>query len=121
MTKLHTEYCEPPTEGESPLAMLADGDEGERNLYRLAAIFKVLGEPTRLRIVKVLMQGERCVCDLAEAIGMEQSATSHQLRILRQAQVVSFRKEGKIARYYLMDEHVLRILEQGLAHVAHTH
>lgn len=118
---IHSSYCEAPEENRDNewLGLFQDEAGGDRNLQRLAAIFKVLGEPTRLRILRVLLQGERCVCDIAEDIHMEQSAVSHQLRVLRQAHVVDFRKEGKVAWYFLDDEHVVTLLEQGMAHVAH--
>lgn len=117
----HSCYCEVPedNQGSDWLDLFQDEESGDRNLQRLAAIFKVLGDPTRLRILRVLLQGERCVCDIAADIHMEQSAVSHQLRVLRQAHVVDFRKEGKVAWYFLDDEHVVTLLEQGMAHVSH--
>ncbi len=117
----HSVYCEAPadTEERDWLGLFHDSATGDRYLQQLATIFKVLGEPSRLRILRVLLQGERCVCDIAADIGMEQSAVSHQLRVLRQARVVDFRKEGKVAWYYLDDHHVVNLLEQGMEHVAH--
>lgn len=119
----HSRYCEAPEDnGEHGwLDLFQDEAGGDRNVQRLASIFKVLGDPTRLRILRVLLQGERCVCDLAGDIGMEQSAVSHQLRVLRQAHVVDFRKEGKVAWYFLDDDHVVNLMEQGMAHVAHQY
>ncbi len=84
----------------------------------LADVFKVLGDPTRLRILHTLMKGEHCVCELAEEIGMGQSAVSHQLRVLRQARLVQVRKEGKVVWDSLADDHVFTLLCQGLEHVA---
>jgi ArsR family transcriptional regulator len=84
----------------------------------LADIFKVLGDPTRLRILHALMDGERCVRDIAETIEMGQSAVSHQLRILRDARLVQFRRDGKVVYYYLADNHVFTLLSVGLEHVA---
>lgn len=101
------------------LAGTLDTEEKRRLLLRLADIFKVLGEPTRLKILRVLWQGECCVNELADAIDMEASAVSHQLRILRQAHLVDFRKIGKNACYFLDDAHVVHLLEQGLNHAAH--
>lgn len=118
----HSPYCEVPEEinvDTDWLDKLHDEADGDRHLQQLAAIFKVLGDPTRLRILRVLLQGERCVCDIAEDIRMEQSAVSHQLRVLRQAHVVNFRKDGKVAWYYLDDEHVVNLLEQGMEHALH--
>ncbi len=84
----------------------------------LADIFKVLGDPTRLRILHTLMDGERCVRDIAEQIQMGQSAVSHQLRILRDARLVQFRRDGKVVYYCLADDHVFTLLAVGLEHVA---
>lgn len=84
----------------------------------LADIFKVLGDPTRLRILHSLMHGERCVRDIADQIQMGQSAVSHQLRILRNAHLVQFRRDGKIVYYSLADNHVFTLLSVGLEHVA---
>lgn len=84
----------------------------------LADIFKVLGDPTRLRILHSLMHGERCVRDIAECIQMGQSAVSHQLRILRDAHLVQFRRDGKTVYYSLADSHVFTLLSVGLEHVA---
>ncbi|KAF1683284.1 MULTISPECIES: metalloregulator ArsR/SmtB family transcription factor [unclassified Veillonella] len=89
------------------------------DVQQLADLFKVLGDPTRLRIVQQLLNKEMCVTDIAEAMGMGQSAISHQLRVLRQARLVTFRKEGKTALYSLNDEHVVVLLSQGIEHVSH--
>lgn len=89
-------------------------------LQDLGELFKVLGDRTRLRIVHALMQGDMCVCDIAAATDMGQSAISHQLRVLRQARLVSFRKEGKLVWYSLNDNHVATLLAQGLEHVSHN-
>lgn len=89
----------------------------EDKLYQLADLFKVFGDPTRIRILNVLSVQELCVCDIAQALGMTQSAISHQLRILKQIHLVKFRREGKVIYYSLADSHVHTILEQGLEHV----
>lgn len=89
----------------------------EQNLYHLADLFKVFGDPTRLRILHVLSCQELCVCDIADALGMTQSAISHQLRVLKQIHLVKFRREGKTIFYSLADDHVYTILAQGLEHV----
>lgn len=83
----------------------------------LAAIFSVLADPTRVRIVQALAEHELCVCDLANLIGMRQSTVSHQLRLLRAMRIVRFRKEGRVAYYMLDDAHVGALLAQGLEHV----
>ena len=87
---------------------------------RLAEIFKVLGDSTRIKLLALLeTEQEMCVCDIAEALHMGQSAISHQLRVLRNARLVKFRKEGKEAWYSLDDDHVVRLMSQGLEHVLH--
>ena len=86
-------------------------------LYRLADLFKVFGDPTRIRILYKLSEQELCVCDIAEVLEMTQSAISHQLRILKQMSLVKFRREGKTVYYSLADDHVATILAQGLDHV----
>ena len=89
----------------------------EETLYRLADLFKVFGDPTRIRILYALSGGELCVCDIAELLGMTQSAISHQLRVLKQMLLVKFRRDGKTVYYSLADAHVATILSQGLDHV----
>ena len=86
---------------------------------RLAEIFKVLGDPTRIKLLALLSASEMCVCDIADALGMKQSAISHQLRVLRGARLVKFRKDGKEAWYFLDDDHVVKLMNQGLEHVLH--
>lgn len=89
----------------------------EDELYDLAELFKVFGDSTRIRILYALFEEDICVCDLAQALGMTQSAVSHQLRILRQARLVSSRREGKQVIYYLTDDHVRTIIDKGREHV----
>jgi len=88
-------------------------------MIRLSDIFKIMGDPTRLKIIQALSSGEMCVCDIAAALGMEHSAISHQLRVLRNMRVVKFRKDGKEAIYSLDDEHVLKLFNEGLEHARH--
>ena len=83
----------------------------------LSETFKILGDPTRVRIAFALAREELCVCDLAHLVGASQSAVSHSLRALRQMKLVKFRKEGKIAYYKLDDDHIAHLLDQGFAHV----
>ena len=84
---------------------------------QLAAVFGVLADPTRVRLVQALSERELCVCDLANVLGMRQSAVSHQLRLLRAMRVVRARKDGRNVYYALDDAHVAGLLAQGLAHV----
>ena len=86
---------------------------------RLAQIFSALSDPTRLRIISALSDHELCVCDLSVVLGMSQSAVSHQLRLLRNLNLVKYRKEGRIVYYALDDEHIRELYERGLEHTAH--
>jgi ArsR family transcriptional regulator len=86
-------------------------------LFSLAELFKVFGDTTRIRIICALLDNELCVCDIAEILGMGQSAISHQLRLLRNTHLVRVRRDGKSSFYSLDDEHVRLIFEQGLNHV----
>ena len=89
----------------------------EETLYDLAELFKVFGDSTRIQILFVLFEAEVCVCDLAEALHMTQSAISHQLRILKQNKLVKSRREGKSVFYSLADGHVRTIIAQGQEHI----
>lgn len=89
----------------------------EETLYDLAELFKVFGDSTRVRILWALDEAEMCVCDIAILLNMTQSAISHQLRVLKQANLVKNRKEGKVVYYSLVDEHVKQIFDQGLVHI----
>ena len=89
----------------------------ETELYDLAELFKVFGDSTRIRILFVLFEAEVCVCDLAKALNMTQSAISHQLRILKQNKLVKSRREGKSIFYSLADDHVRAIINQGREHI----
>jgi ArsR family transcriptional regulator len=90
----------------------------EENLYDLAELFKVFGDTTRIKILWALDEAEMCVCDIAVLLKMTQSAISHQLRLLKQADLVKSRREGKIVYYSLEDEHVRQIFDQGLIHIS---
>lgn len=90
-------------------------DEGK--LYDLAELFKIFGDSTRIRILFVLSNAEVCVCDIAQALGMTQSAISHQLKILKSSKLVKSRREGKSVFYSLADGHVRTIISQGMDHV----
>ncbi|HNR05296.1 MAG TPA: metalloregulator ArsR/SmtB family transcription factor [Bacillota bacterium] len=89
----------------------------EETLYDLAELFKVFGDTTRIKILCALFESEMCVCDIAALLSMNQSAISHQLRVLKQARLVKYRKEGKVVYYSLDDEHVKQIFDQGLVHI----
>ncbi len=86
-------------------------------IYDLAELFKVFGDSTRLRILSALLNHELCVCDISDALEMNQSAISHQLRVLRTAGLIKVRRCGKSAFYSLDDDHVKKIIELGFEHI----
>lgn len=89
----------------------------EEMLYDLAEFFKVFGDSTRIRILCALFEEEMCVCDLSALLNISQSAISHQLRGLKSARIVKFRREGKVVYYSLDDEHIKHIFDEGLRHI----
>ncbi len=89
----------------------------EETLFDIAELFKVFGDTTRMKIVCCLFESEMCVCDIAELINATQSAVSHQLRVLKQAKLVKYRKEGKTVYYSLSDRHVEIIFNMALEHI----
>jgi len=89
----------------------------EELLYDLAELFKIFGDSTRIKILYALLEHELCVCDIASLLDVSQSAVSHQLRVLKASKLVKFRREGKTVFYSLADDHVLRILSQGMEHI----
>lgn len=86
----------------------------EQQLLDLSEFFKVFGDSTRIKILYVLSQSEMCVCDIATLLQMGQSAISHQLRVLKQMRLVTFRRDGKTVFYKLADSHIQTILAQGM-------
>lgn len=111
------ECCEQVFVHEELVEKVNRGMPEEEELYDLAELFKVFGDSTRIRILFVLFEAEVCVCDLAEVLHMTQSAISHQLKILKQAKLVSARREGKSVFYSLADDHVRTIIAQGREHI----
>lgn len=91
--------------------------ESREKLYDLALLYKTFGDETRLRIMDALSHEVMCVCDLSQLLQMTQSATSHQLRYLRQMNLVKSNKVGKVVYYRLSDEHISKILNVGLQHI----
>ena len=89
----------------------------EETLYDLAELFKVFGDSTRIKILCALFESEMCVCDLSALLNVSQSAISHQLRVLKSARLVKFRRAGKIIYYSLDDEHIKHIFDEGLKHI----
>jgi ArsR family transcriptional regulator len=89
----------------------------EEEMIELAELYKIFGDSTRIRILSALMKEELCVCDIAEILKISVSGVSHQLRILKQARLVKFRREGKTVYYSLADNHVKTIIAQGAEHI----
>ncbi len=89
----------------------------EELLYDLAELYKVFGDSTRIKILYALFEAEMCVCDIAQLLGMTQSAISHQLRVLKGAKLVRNRRDGKTVFYALADDHVRTIIGQGMNHI----
>ena len=89
----------------------------DEKLYDLAELFKVFGDCTRIKILYALFEAELCVCDIAQLLGLTQSAVSHQLRVLKAGRLVKPRKEGKTVFYSLADDHVRTLIAQGMEHV----
>ena len=111
------EICESCEVHENLLKIVNETIPAETELYDLAELFKIFGDSTRIRILYVLFEAEVCVCDLAQALDMTQSAISHQLKILKQSRLVKSRREGKSVFYSLADDHVRTIIDQGREHI----
>lgn len=105
------------TESKANAPLDEDALPDEEILYDLADLFKVFADTTRIKILYCLMGKQLCVADIAEAINGKQSAVSHQLRILKQAHLVKFRRDGKNVIYELSDDHVYTMLSQGMTHL----
>ena len=86
---------------------------------KIAEFFKIIGDPTRTKILFALDQNEMCVCDIANVLGMTKSSISHQLAVLRKSGIVKYRRDGKEIYYTLDDEHVKQVFEVGIEHIEH--
>ncbi|MGL4739563.1 MAG: ArsR/SmtB family transcription factor [Sarcina sp.] len=111
------EKCEDNTIHKDVVSNVKSKLPAEETLYDLAELFKVFGDSTRIKILCSLFEAEMCVCDIATTLGMSQSAVSHQLRVLKNARLVKFRRDGKVVYYSLDDMHVKQIFDQGLNHI----
>lgn len=111
------ELCDTVETHENLLGIARKVMPEENLLYDLADLFKLFGDSTRIKILYALYSSEMCVCDLADLLGMNQSAVSHQLKTLKQAKLVKFRREGKSVFYSLDDDHIVKIINQGMAHI----
>lgn len=112
-----SDLCEIQFVDSDKVSNVANGMKTDAAFRLLADTFKALGDPTRIRIAFALSREELCVCDLANLLRVSQSVVSHSLRVLREMQLVKFRKEGKIAYYSLDDEHIEHLLDEGFRHV----
>ena len=102
---------------EDAVGEVLGGMPDDETLYDLAELFKVFGDSTRIKILYALLESELCVCDIAKLMEVTQSAVSHQLRVLKTSRLVKFRKDGKTVFYSLADDHVRKIIAQGMEHV----
>lgn len=102
---------------EQTLQRLQDDLPGDELLYDLAELFRVFGDSTRIKILYALFESELCVNDIAQVVGLSQSAVSHQLRLLKANKLVRFRRDGKTIYYSLDDDHVRSIIALGMDHV----
>lgn len=110
--------CAPDCPGDpAMLAKVRDGLPDDEILYDLAELYRVFGDSTRIKILYALFESELCVGDIAQVLGVSQSAVSHQLRILKTAKLVKFRRDGKTIYYSLDDDHVRSIIALGMEHV----
>lgn len=117
MNKENIEICD--CFNEKIIANAKENALDDEIIYDMADFFKVFSDSTRVKILYALLESEMCVGDLVKTIEISQSAVSHQLRVLRQSNIVKFKKEGKAVIYSLDDSHVAEILSQGLAHLLH--
>lgn len=118
MTEERTvERCEAACVHKEIVEQVTQAMPDEEILYDLAELFKIFGDSTRIRILYALFESEMCVCDIAQLLGMTQSAISHQLRCLKQSKLVKYRREGKTVFYSLADAHVRTIFDQGMEHI----
>lgn len=109
--------CEEPNVHKDVVAEVLEQLPDDEILYDLADFFKTFGDTTRIKILYVLMQTEMCVCDISEVLGVSQSAVSHQLKALKLAKLVKYRRYGKSILYSLDDEHVRTVISQGIDHI----
>lgn len=114
-----TDVCEQLCEPSRHICLAKAEMLADRDAQSIAETFRILGDPTRVKILHALSRRELCVCDVSTVLGLGQSAVSHQLRLLRGARLVKHRKEGKMVWYSLDDTHISTLLAQGIAHIQH--
>jgi transcriptional regulator, arsR family len=117
LTDDNIELCQEYFLHEDRLEDAREGSPTEEMVYDLVELFKVFGDVTRVKIIYAILESEMCVCDIASLLDMTQSAISHQLRVLKKARLVKFRKEGKTVFYSLDDQHIDKIFSFGLDHI----
>ena len=117
LTDDNIEVCQDYCIHEDRIEAVKKDKPTEEMVYDLAELFKVFGDVTRVKIIYALLEREMCVCDIANLLEMTQSAISHQLRVLKKARLVKFRKEGKTVFYSLDDDHITKIFDYGLHHI----
>ncbi|WP_126994241.1 ArsR/SmtB family transcription factor [Thermosipho globiformans] len=118
ITKDNIDVCQTIEIHEDIIKKVHENTPDENTLNKLSDLFKVIGDKTRMKILYALMQvDEMCVCDISVVLNKTISAISHQLRVLRQTNLVKFRKEGKVVFYSLNDEHVKKLIEVGYIHI----
>ena len=117
MKKTEVECCDVTCVHNQIIEAVKEKMPAEELLNELADFYQVFGDATRIKILCVLLRSEMCVCDLAEMLGMTQSAISHQLRVLKQMKLVKNRREGKTVYYSLADGHIQNIISQGMEHI----
>lgn len=115
--KVVADVCEVDFVDERKVKRVQRAMKHHQAVTALAETFKLLGDPTRIKLAFALSREELCVCDLAHIVGASQSAVSHSLRALRQMKLVRFRKEGKIAYYKLDDDHIRHLIDDGFEHI----
>jgi ArsR family transcriptional regulator, lead/cadmium/zinc/bismuth-responsive transcriptional repressor len=115
---IKSEVCEQNCIHSDTIKKIQPGMPDDSLVYELSDFFKVLGDPTRVRLLHALSLSEMCVCDLSCLLGMNQSAVSHQLKLLKMTRLVKSRKDGKVVYYALADEHVRDIFECGAQHIS---
>ncbi|MBW1720436.1 MAG: winged helix-turn-helix transcriptional regulator [Deltaproteobacteria bacterium] len=117
MENSKNDMCDINFVNEEKVASVRKKMKPDETMQRIAETFKVLGDPTRIKIIFALSQEELCVCDIANLLGATRTAISHQLRVLRNLRLVKYRKEGKMAFYSLDDEHIENLFAEGMRHV----
>lgn len=113
----HAALCEVSCLHPQAVAQARAGQPGPADIEAASTLLKVIADPTRLKLLSALQSGELCVCDLSAVIGLSESAVSHQLRLLREQRIVTFRKQGRVAYYRLLDAHVAGLIGVVLDHV----